>query len=432
MDSMPDNDTVVAKFDGCNQGYKLALVDDNVTGILGTGDPSTTRTVTSSSGLWRDWDHIALVYDDVADELRVYINGELRGVDSEATADPAPSGTDLFIGSNDDLQGNVDEVRIWSKALTDEEIRESYELYRVDAWKEFDWIEIRGEVWGEGDCGRRWWDLSMYQEDIDRYVVSVPMYEDVRFMVNGTLWNWSNSTLCCLEGKDRLAADLELGGCGAWASLGEVYVYEQTGKGSGKGGKSEKLFIDWDFEGECLPSQWDNGPGDDWYASMWVDVSTDVNPGQQKPKDKGMSGINEYTSEGLHEINSGLTVKFCTEIAGEVIPGLSITSRPLEVYADPDWEEPLWVSAYAEPMEAYAGDPVDFFAEAGGGTPPYSYEWNFYSYATPTTSTEQNPTVTYAERGIDYWKYARLRVEDDDGTTHYCYIYDIHILTVPE
>jgi hypothetical protein len=62
-------------------------------------------------------------------------------------------------------------------------------------------------------------------------------------------------------------------------------------------GKTEKAHLTWDIASLAA----------DTTVTLTVVVSTDVNPGQGKSKDKGMSGKNEYTSGGEHYLNSGPT-----------------------------------------------------------------------------------------------------------------------------
>ena len=93
----------------------------------GTGVPSgnamiggTDRDVRAASALTANtWAHLAATYDGAA--LRIYVNGvqsaQLLTVGSIATSNGA-----LKIGSNsiwpEDFQGLIDEVRIYSRALT--------------------------------------------------------------------------------------------------------------------------------------------------------------------------------------------------------------------------------------------------------------------------------------------------------------------------
>ena len=89
------------------------------------------------------------------------------------------------------------------------------------------------------------------------------------------------------------------------------------------------------------------------------------------------------------------------------IPGVTIndgtttvteTGLPLQVDAD-------------GPYSGTVGVPIQFFGSASGGTPPYSYEWDF---GDGNASNEQNPTHKYSD---DETYTVKLTVEDDDGAT---------------
>ncbi len=72
------------------------------------------------------WRHVALVFDDSADEARFYVDGLPAG-EFAADGRPRASNVPLMLGDRDDLSrsfdGGLDDVRVWSRALSDEEIR---------------------------------------------------------------------------------------------------------------------------------------------------------------------------------------------------------------------------------------------------------------------------------------------------------------------
>ncbi len=76
------------------------------------------------------WYHFAGTYD--GDALRIYIDGELEG-EKAGVPSIATSSLDLWIGADDwqpgvtDFPGIIDEVRFYSKALTQNEIRKAME-----------------------------------------------------------------------------------------------------------------------------------------------------------------------------------------------------------------------------------------------------------------------------------------------------------------
>ena len=75
------------------------------------------------------WYHIAAVFDRVADELRLYLDGSLQSTQNLAAATGFTSSDKLFLGaisSQDDsfnFNGLVDEVQVYGRALSGAEIQ---------------------------------------------------------------------------------------------------------------------------------------------------------------------------------------------------------------------------------------------------------------------------------------------------------------------
>ncbi len=115
------------------RSYSLWLRSD---GALwwGTRDASGERSITTSGGLvpLKTWTHIAAVIDRTNGEIRLVINGEEVATESVG-AGPAISNDDpLLIGNTSEIstsyrsfEGLLDEVRIWSVARSDSDIRDT-------------------------------------------------------------------------------------------------------------------------------------------------------------------------------------------------------------------------------------------------------------------------------------------------------------------
>ncbi|HID55274.1 TPA: LamG domain-containing protein [Candidatus Poribacteria bacterium] len=77
-----------------------------------------------------EWYHVAGTYD--GDALRIYINGKLEG-ERKGVPEIAPSDLELWIGADDwrlpttSFPGVIDEVRIYDRALSEEEINQAME-----------------------------------------------------------------------------------------------------------------------------------------------------------------------------------------------------------------------------------------------------------------------------------------------------------------
>lgn len=96
-------------------------------------------------------------------------------------------------------------------------------------------------------------------------------------------------------------------------------------------GKSDKLHLIWDAYQDPPLGNLTDGVS----QPLWLEVSTDVNPGHGKKKDAGGDYKNEFTSLEDHELNSGATLKFI-DVGGTGFQ-FSAHTAPItvEVY-DPD------------------------------------------------------------------------------------------------
>ena len=75
------------------------------------------------------WHHLALVYDQAATDIRIYVDGSLISA-SEASGTPVETDFSLNIGNTPGFdprffKGMIDDVRLWSNALTDAGIARS-------------------------------------------------------------------------------------------------------------------------------------------------------------------------------------------------------------------------------------------------------------------------------------------------------------------
>jgi hypothetical protein len=88
------------------------------------------------------WRHVALTFDRAADSMKLYLDGALVATRTETTsAVYTGGGANTVVGAHGngntayDLNGSIDDVRIYNKPLSDQEVRELYGLmghYRLD------------------------------------------------------------------------------------------------------------------------------------------------------------------------------------------------------------------------------------------------------------------------------------------------------------
>jgi hypothetical protein len=79
-----------------------------------------------------EWNHIAVVISPATGDLSIYVNGELEATNNKAWNGIEASADQLHLGSDVDqtyeLDGCMDDIRIYNKVLTASEIREIYQL----------------------------------------------------------------------------------------------------------------------------------------------------------------------------------------------------------------------------------------------------------------------------------------------------------------
>ncbi len=111
--------------------YILQLGSYKLEGRLRTGDDVFTITTESGAITPNTWQHVALVYD--GSTIMLYVNGMPVG-STNASGQIPDSSVSFYIGSLVysvwvfDLDGLIDEVRIWDRALYAEEIQEYMNL----------------------------------------------------------------------------------------------------------------------------------------------------------------------------------------------------------------------------------------------------------------------------------------------------------------
>jgi len=120
---------IVTKWDGSTStgGYDMRLEASKVL-ALGTFDatPGITSTSTTPRALTEGvWTHVAATYDSTGGVIKLYKDGTLDNPGVSGIPAPTASATALQIGQAQGAQffhGNIDEVRIYNRALLDTEI----------------------------------------------------------------------------------------------------------------------------------------------------------------------------------------------------------------------------------------------------------------------------------------------------------------------
>ncbi|MFZ5391908.1 MAG: DUF2341 domain-containing protein [Patescibacteria group bacterium] len=120
-------------------GYAMRITADNkLNGFIvnGTAAQGCTGTTNIMNG---EWYHVAVTFDSATDSIRCYVNGLLDGYNSAATYNPmSSSSASLKIGARGNdagsvLNGYLDEPRIYSRALSSDEVRSQFERRQYGA-----------------------------------------------------------------------------------------------------------------------------------------------------------------------------------------------------------------------------------------------------------------------------------------------------------
>jgi len=119
---------------GKNGGYQQYFTGTNFAYLIGYNFPRensyflTNYTVSDQPGIWH---HNTVTYQKTGENLSVskfYINGELKKTDNQPVAIAYPCEEKFNLGKNVDVNfnGELDDIRIYSRALTDQEIKDFF------------------------------------------------------------------------------------------------------------------------------------------------------------------------------------------------------------------------------------------------------------------------------------------------------------------
>ncbi len=131
IDNGSGDDALISKHDNTSgrKGYYIQYsYSTNKLGVGISRSNNSWGAITATTPAWQanQWHHFAMTYNPGTDSLRLYVDGEFAG--ATLVPDPVFSTNNLCIGGSDfypanAFKGGMDEVRFWSKELSQEEIR---------------------------------------------------------------------------------------------------------------------------------------------------------------------------------------------------------------------------------------------------------------------------------------------------------------------
>ena len=162
LDDTNDNYVAVSAKGGQASGFVLGYTKDagNVWEFMMPNDgsnpyPGTWRAASASAPVTGTWTHLAGVFDDVTDELVLYVNGVIQG--RARHPNPWNATGELVIGGgwytsswSRTWSGSIDDVRLYDRALTGSDVGQ---LYRTPTLR-WDFDEASGTVAADGSGNR--------------------------------------------------------------------------------------------------------------------------------------------------------------------------------------------------------------------------------------------------------------------------------------
>ncbi|MGW1765148.1 LamG domain-containing protein [Streptomyces sp. NPDC002073] len=146
LSTLPSENKTVLGVDGTfYSAFYLSYQADKKTWTLrtspsdsGSGNLSTQIVVAKQPAVVNAWTHLSAVYDAADQEIRLYVNGRFQGAHDVAPSWKAAGGLQvgrvLWGGNHGDyFNGSIDEIRVWKRALSGDEISQDARLEDEDA-----------------------------------------------------------------------------------------------------------------------------------------------------------------------------------------------------------------------------------------------------------------------------------------------------------
>ena len=121
-----DNGILVKKYSGGN-GFQIKIINNKIQ-FTTAGVPKTDTGIWCNTELSSNWEHIVVTAKKVEErKQKIYLNGNLCNTNDAGRKTLNNKNTNMFIGT--DFIGKIDELKIWDKELTAEQVGVLYSRY---------------------------------------------------------------------------------------------------------------------------------------------------------------------------------------------------------------------------------------------------------------------------------------------------------------
>ncbi|RLF29433.1 MAG: hypothetical protein DRJ99_03565, partial [Thermoplasmata archaeon] len=341
------------------------------------GGGYTSKSVSIGTGQYRKWHYIVCTYKK-NDRIKIYVDGVEKLNQSAPDKSIKTDDSDLYLGWHNQI--TIDELRIWRRALTKEEIqsRAKYGLYRASASNGI-YTPVDGayDTFNRATIGSNWTETSNAN----------------------IIWNITNNHLRCTAVGDA----------------GYAYIrYNQldvTGK---------DILIEYDVYFNDS-ARW----GGIWYRGIYCDV----NPTRRGWRDDSQ---NFYTGDPDIEQNKWYHIKMYINISSSGYPKSTLYINDIQAFKDEPIEKTSWGNNNVGFVSNYYDSYVDYdnftvtlllsdntYTDTGAqdvSTPNQASSLSSTDHPLNTWSNDSTVTVTWTDatdNGDDYYYY--MKAFDDDG-----------------
>ena len=269
----PTSGPLISKIGGAggNNGYQLGIRGNNAEmfcefNAAGEPWPTNALIVTLPSAIpMGQWSHVACVYDNA--DLKIYVDGVLVGTQAIGAKSVVNSASNVRIGSNDNndhfFHGVIDEVEIFNRALTADEIRAIYNagsagkvkeaVFNPSNWHYYGVVRVDGINWADADAAA----VSRTFAGRQGHLATITSEQEQGFIVDN--FPVAAAGCCWLGGfqpNDTLSQDADPAAGWEWVT-GEPFNFTSWAEGEPNDGGGLEDGVTFDHQN---PGNWNDIP----------------------------------------------------------------------------------------------------------------------------------------------------------------------------